>query len=144
MVSGSLLLPWGWRMVHGDLNSSASGQERSRRDRHARPVRFLKTANCGMFEWPLGEAGSFRRQWVGARANRRGRCARSWRRVMPAGVCETSGPIERWLWCQLSLTRAWYAPTPGFRPISNTPWKNLETSTRTVFVPKWSVVLVTS
>ena len=77
MVFGSLLLPRGWRMVHGDLNSSASGQERSRRDRRARPVCFLKTANCGMFEWPLGEAGSFRRQSVGARSFRRGRCARS-------------------------------------------------------------------
>ena len=112
MVSGSLLLPRGWRMVHGELNSSASGQERSRRDRHARPVRSLKTANFRMFEWPLGEAGSFQRQWVGARANRRGRCARSWRRVMPAGVCETSGPIEHWPWCQLSLTTRDRAPTP--------------------------------
>ena len=112
MVFGSLLLPRGWRMVHGELNSSASGQERSRRDRHAPPVRFLKTANCGMFEWPLGEAGSFRRQLVGARGFWRGRCVRSWRRVRPAGVRETSGPIERWLWCQLSLTRAWCAPTP--------------------------------
>ena len=112
MVSGSVPLPRRWRMVHDDLNTPSAGEGESRRDRCARPVRSLKTANFRMFEWPLGEAGSFQRQWVGARANRRGRCARSWRRVMPAGVRETSGPIERWPWCQLSLTRAWCATTP--------------------------------
>ena len=112
MVFGSLLLRRRWRDKYDRLNSAASGEQESRRDRRARPVCSLKTANFGMFEWPLGEAGSFRRQLVGARGFWRGRCVRSWRRVRPAGVRETSGPIERWLWCQLSLTRAWCAPTP--------------------------------